>query len=188
MRKRTLAPNAAGRRLDATRPRRQLFVACLALALAAQTTLSSLALAATETRECRAQTNAAAPAPAPQGAESFDISALILEVARNERAMTARRLEYTWTAKTTERELNKRGEVTKESVSVYEVYPVHGEFARKLVPKDGVAVSRERAEKELKQAAERLEKAAQEEQKRGESKPAPPAPSPAEAQNPAGVP
>ena len=186
MKKRTLAPDGAGRRRRPTRLRLHLFACCLPLTLAAQATTSSLAAA--DTRARPSQTGAASPSPAPQGAESFDTPALILEVARNERAMTARRLEYTWTAKTTERELNKRGEVTKESVSVYEVYPVHGEFARKLVSKDGVPVSRERAEKELKQAAERLEKAAQEEQKRGESKTPPPAPSPAEAQNPAGIP
>jgi hypothetical protein len=98
---------------------------------------------------------------ARQSAEGSETSALILEVARNEKAMLARRLEYTWTVKVTGRELNKRGEVTKQSVEVFEVYPVVGEFARKLVSRDGVPVSQERAEKELKKTAERLEKAAQ---------------------------
>ncbi|MDT7690466.1 MAG: hypothetical protein QOE46_3225 [Acidobacteriota bacterium] len=127
---------------------------------------------------------------ARQTAESLDVSALLLEVARNEKTMLRRRLEYTWTAKVTDRERNKRGEVTKESVNVYEVYPVLGEFARKLISRDGVPVSRERADKELKKTAERLEKAAQEEQKSGENKtPPPPTPKPtADAQNPAGIP
>ncbi|HEX8719421.1 MAG TPA: hypothetical protein VF736_02155 [Pyrinomonadaceae bacterium] len=124
-----------------------------------------------------------------QTAESLDVPALILEVARNEKALLARRLEYTWTATTTDREVNKRGQVTKQSVNVYEVYPVRGEFARKLVSRDGVPVSRGRAEEELKKAAERLEKAAQEEQRRAEGRlPPPPAPTAAEAQNPAGIP
>jgi hypothetical protein len=124
---------------------------------------------------------------ARQTADGSEAAALILEVARNERAMLARRLEYTWTATVTDRELDRRGGVKKLSVSVYEVYPVRGEFARKLVSQDGVPVSRGRAEKELKKTAERLEKAAREEQKLAASKPAPP-PSPAEAQNPAGLP
>src|SRR4051812_16249544 len=81
---------------------------------------------------------------ARQAAEGLDVGALLMEVARNEKAMLQRRLEYTWTAKVTDRELGRRGELKKESVSVYEVYPVRGEFARKLVSRDGVAVSRER--------------------------------------------
>jgi hypothetical protein len=124
---------------------------------------------------------------AQQPVESINAGALLSEVARNERAMLQRRLEYTWTAKVTDREQNKRGEVAKETVSVYEVYPVRGEFARKLIAKDGVPVSQERADKELKRTADRLEKAAQEEQKRAEQK-APPTPTPAGTQNPNGIP
>lgn len=124
-----------------------------------------------------------------QSAESSEVSALLLEVARNERALGARRLEYTWTVKVTDRELDRGGGVKKQSVNVYEVYPVRGQFARKLVSEDGVPVSQERAEKELKRTAERLEKAAREEQKRAEGKaPPPPPPTPAEAQNPGGFP
>lgn len=103
--------------------------------------------------------------------------------------MLARRLEYTWTARVTDREHGKRGEVRKESSSLYEVYPVQGEFARKLLERDGVPVSRERAESELKHAAERLEKAAREEQKRAEAKPATaPVQTPEQSQNPSGLP
>jgi hypothetical protein len=113
-----------------------------------------------------------------------------MEVALKEKAMLARRLEYTWTAKITDRELDKRGEVKKESSSVYEVYPVRGEFARKLLARDGVPVSQERADKEFKKTAERLEKAARDERKRAESKPppSPPTPSPGQMQNPLGIP
>jgi hypothetical protein len=127
---------------------------------------------------------------AGQSAESSEVTALLLEVARNERTMSARRLEYTWTVKVTDREQGKGGDVKKQSVNVYEVYPVHGEFARKLVSRDGIPVSQERAEEELKRTAERLEKAAREEQKRAEGKAPPPPtpPTPAEAQNPNGIP
>jgi hypothetical protein len=126
-------------------------------------------------------------AGARQTADASDVGALLMEVARNERAMLRRRLEYTWTARVTDRERDRRGGVKKESVSVYEVYPVRGEFARKLVSQDGVAVSKGRAEEELRRATERLEKAAREEQKRAEQK-APPPPPPGDAQNPAGLP
>ena len=128
-------------------------------------------------------------AVARQTAESLDAPALVLEVARNEKAMLARRLEYTWTATVTDREVNGRGRVTKQTVNVYEVYPVRGEFARKLLERDGVPLPREQAERELKRAAARLEKAAREEQRRAESKPPPPdAASDAQAQNPLGIP
>jgi hypothetical protein len=128
-----------------------------------------------------------------KAAESLqDVRALLMEVALKEKGMLARRLEYTWTAKITDRELGKRGEVKKESSSLYEVYPVRGEFARKLLERDGVPVSQDRADKELQKAAERLEKAAREDQKRAEVKPTPtPTPTaqtPEQTQNPTGIP
>ncbi|HKG15260.1 MAG TPA: hypothetical protein VKB12_18190, partial [Pyrinomonadaceae bacterium] len=150
---------------------RLIIAACLSLALSAQTAWLASA---------RAQSGAKA--------ESVDVRALLSEVALKEKSMLARRLEYTWTAKVTDREPGRRGEVRKETSSLYEVYPVRGEFARKLLERDGVPVSRERADKELKQAAERLEKAAREEQKRAESKPAPPPQTPEQTQNPSGLP
>ncbi|HEV7889335.1 MAG TPA: hypothetical protein VGP08_01790 [Pyrinomonadaceae bacterium] len=150
---------------------RVIIAACLLLALSAQTVRLASA---------RAQWSAKA--------ESLDVRALLMEVALKEKSMLARRLEYTWTAKVTDRELGKRGEVKKESSSLYEVYPVQGEFARKLLERDGVPVSRERADNELKKTAERLEKAAREEQKRAESKPAPTPQTPEQSQNPSGFP
>jgi len=144
-----------------------MIIACLSLALSAQAAWR-------------------ASAQSDAKAEPLDVRALLSEVALKEKSMLARRLEYTWTAKMTDRELGKRGEVRKESSSLYEVYPVQGEFARKLLERDGVPVSRERAERELKQAAERLEKAAREEQRRAESKPTPQTPE--QSRNPSGLP
>lgn len=132
----------------------------------------------------------AAPAQSKAAADPADVPALLSEVARNEAALLARRLEYTWTARVVEREQGRRGEVKKESSSLYEVYPVRGEFARKLLERDGVPVSRERAESELKKAAERLERAAREDQRRaaaGQPRPAP-TPDAGRAQNPSGLP
>lgn len=148
-----------------------MIAACMSLALSAQAAWLASARAQSDMKH-----------------DSTDVRALLLEVALKEKSMLARRLEYTWTARVTERELGKRGEVKKETSSLYEVYPVQGEFARKLLERDGVPVSRERADKELKQAAERLEKAAREEQKRVESKPPPAPQTPEQSQNPSGFP
>jgi hypothetical protein len=107
-----------------------------------------------------------AKAEIPADLSQLDARALIREVAQSERAMQARRLEYTWTAKVTDREVNKRGEVKKETLKVYEVYPVRGEFVRKLVSENGVPVSPQEAQKQFKQAVANLEKAAREEEQR----------------------
>jgi hypothetical protein len=156
-------------------------VACLSLTLCAQAAVTPRAL--TSSSQDVAQRK--------EGAGSSDVRALLMEVALKEKSMLARRLEYTWTAKITDRELDKRGEIKKESSSLYEVYPVRGEFARKLLERDGVPVTQERADKELKKTAERLEKAAREDRKRAEVKPTPPPPTPQtpeQLQNPAGLP
>lgn len=150
--------------------------ACLSLTLFAQTAVCSSARSSSSQDVARSRV------------EPLDVRALLMEVALKEKSMLARRLEYTWTAKVTERELGKRGEVRKETSSLYEVYPVHGEFARKLLERDGVPVSRERANEELKKAAERLEKAAREEQKRAEPKPTPAPQTNEQTQNPSGLP
>ena len=155
-------------------------VACLALTLFTQFAVAPRALSSSSRDVAQRK----------DGAEPSDVRALLMEVALKEQGMTAHRLEYTWTAKITDRELGKHGEVKKESSSLYEVYPVHGEFARKLLERDGVPVSQERADKELKKTAERLEKSAREDQKRAEARPTPPPTpqTPEQLQNPAGLP
>jgi len=151
-------------------------VACLSLCLFAQSEVNSFVRASSSQEEVRAS------------GQSIDVRALLSEVALKEKGMLARRLEYTWTSRVIERELGKRGEVRKETTSLYEVYPVRGEFARKLLERDGVPVSRERAESELKRTAERLERAAREDQKRAEAKPTPTPRTLEQSQNPSGLP
>src|SRR4051812_48142940 len=89
---------------------------CLSLTLVALVPFASFAF-----DEVNASSNQTA---AREKAETFGVPALLMEVAQKERSMLARRLEYTWTATLTDRELDKRGEVKKETSSVYEVYPV----------------------------------------------------------------
>jgi len=102
----------------------------------------------------------------PADLTKLDLRALIREVAESEREMQPRRFEYTWTAKVTTREPRKHGEAAKESVEIYEVYPVRGEFVRKLVSENGVPVSPEEAEKQFRKVVANLEKAARAEEKR----------------------
>jgi hypothetical protein len=150
--------------------------ACLSLTLATQAAVASYSHAPSSRDVARSKV------------ETSDVRALLMEVALKEKSMLARRLEYTWTARVTERDLGKRGEVRKETSSLYEVYPVRGEFARRLLERDGVPVSRERADKELKKTAERLEKAAREDQTRAEANPTPTPQTPEQSQNPDGFP
>lgn len=142
--------------------------------------LSALFLCAASVTSGQAQTP---PAPTAQTAgtndvAALDIPALLREVARSERAMTPRRFEYTWTMKVTNREVNKRGEVTKEEVKVYEAYPVRGELVTKLVSENGVAIPPQKADEQLKKAVANLEKAAREDEQRRAAAPpqTPPAP------------
>jgi hypothetical protein len=146
------------------------------LAIVVSLTLQTLlcAFPITEPRDAQIDPNAHGTASQKNASvEGLDIPALIREVAKNERAMTPRRLQYTWTLKQILREVNKRGEVTKESVKVYEVYPVRGEFVKKLLSEDGVPVSAAKADEEVRKATAGLEKAEREQQKRAASQPAP---------------
>ncbi|HEV2803148.1 MAG TPA: hypothetical protein VGW12_21960 [Pyrinomonadaceae bacterium] len=141
-----------------------LLLPSLALLLGAPTQIAHARAAQQAMQESAART---VRAEIPPDLNQLDAAALIREVAESERAMQPRRLEYTWTAKVTERETGKRGEFKKETVKVYEVYPVRGEFVRKLVSENGVPLSAQEAEKQFKKAVANLEKAAREEEKRG---------------------
>lgn len=102
----------------------------------------------------------------PPASEALDINALLQELDKNQEQVDERVGEYTFLEKNTEREINDKGEVTEETVRVFEVYPVPGErFVRKLVSENGVQLTGERAAKEEKRVGEELEKAERERQK-----------------------
>jgi hypothetical protein len=124
----------------------------------------SLVLTLREARYGVALNDAAFDPPADA---SLDIAALLRELSANQREVDRRVDDYTFTRKVTERELNDRGEVKKEKVLVYEVYPVAGvTWVQKLVAENGRPLSPERAAEEAKRATEELEKAARELDKR----------------------
>jgi hypothetical protein len=107
----------------------------------------------------------------PPSAETVNIAELLREVDRNQEIIDERVSEYSFREKSTQREINGRGEVTKETVNVYEVYPVAGgAMVRKLISENGVPLTAERAAKEEKRVLEALEKAERERVKETEKR------------------
>lgn len=96
----------------------------------------------------------------PADTESLDITALLREVARNQDATEQRVTEYSFKQTETDRTINSKGEVKKESVKVYEVFPLpNREPVQKLISENGVPLSAERAAKEDKRVQEEFLKA-----------------------------
>lgn len=97
----------------------------------------------------------------PPSDSTLDIPALLRDISKNQDEDDKRIGDYTFTRKVSERELNDRGEVKKEKVTVYEVYPVAGSnWVSKLISENGVPLTPEREAKEQKRVAEELEKSA----------------------------
>lgn len=122
-------------------------------------------------REARYNNGLAETLFEPPSDSTLDIPALLRELSKNQDEDDKRVNDYTFTQKVTERELNDRGELKKEKVSVYEVYPVadYG-WVRKLVSENGAPLAPERAAKEEKRVGEELEKAEREAPKNREKR------------------
>jgi hypothetical protein len=107
----------------------------------------------------------------PPADTSLNIPALLRDLSKNQDEADRRVGDYTYTQKVTEREMDDKGRLKKEKVSVYEVYPVIDFGAvRKLVGEDGAPLSAERAAKEERRVAELLEKAEREAPKNKEKR------------------
>ena len=102
----------------------------------------------------------------PAASESLDVAALLREVARNQDETENRVAEYSFKQTETDREINSKGELKKETVKVYEVYPLpNREPVQKLISENGVPLSAERATKEDKRVQEEFLKAEREKDK-----------------------
>ncbi|MDT7690465.1 MAG: hypothetical protein QOE46_3224 [Acidobacteriota bacterium] len=99
----------------------------------------------------------------PPADSTLDIPALLRDLAKNQDDTDKRINDYTFTQKVTERALDDKGQVKKEKVSVYEVYPIadYG-WVEKLISENGAPLTPERAAKEQKRVGEELEKAERE--------------------------
>lgn len=100
----------------------------------------------------------------PPGAkEELDVAALLLEVGRNQEEIDNRVAEYAFKQTEIDREINGKGELKKETVKVYEVYPLpNREPVQKLISENGVPLSPERAAKEDRRVQEEFAKAERE--------------------------
>jgi hypothetical protein len=102
----------------------------------------------------------------PQATESVDIAALFREVARNQDELENRVAEYAFKQTETDREISAKGELKKETVKVYEVFPLpNREPVQKLISENGVPLSAERAAKEDRRVQEEFLKAEREKEK-----------------------
>ena len=96
----------------------------------------------------------------PRAAEALDVPALLREVSRNQDELEKRFNEYSFTQKETDREISGKGELKKETVKVFEVFPIaHREPVMKLISENGIPLTGERAAKEQKRVEEEFAKA-----------------------------
>jgi len=103
----------------------------------------------------------------PGASEKLDVAALLREVARNQDQTEHRVAEYSFKQTETDREINSKGELKKQTVKVYEVFPLpNREPVQKLISENGVPLSPERAAKEDKRVQEEFLKAERESEKK----------------------
>jgi len=96
----------------------------------------------------------------PRAAEDLDVAALLREVSLHQDQLEQRFMEYSFAQKETAREISSKGEVKKETVKVFEVFPIaHRAPVMKLISENGVPLSGERAVKEQKRVEEEFAKA-----------------------------
>ena len=102
----------------------------------------------------------------PEATETLDVAELIREVARNQDELEYRVSEYAFKQTETDREINGKGELKKETIKVYEVFPLpNREPVQKLISENGVPLSAERAAKEDRRVQEEFLKAEREKEK-----------------------
>src|SRR6267143_2789971 len=96
----------------------------------------------------------------PRGADALDVASLLRQVSRNQDEVEKRFLEYSLVQKETQREIDGKGVIKKETVKVFEVFPLpNREPIMKLISENGVALSADRAAKEDKRVQEEFLKA-----------------------------
>lgn len=96
----------------------------------------------------------------PAATEKLDVAELLREVGRNQDELDQRVSEYAFTQTETDKELTSKGELKKQTVKVYEIYPLpNREAVRKLISENGVPLSPEKAAKEDKRVQEEFTKA-----------------------------
>ena len=99
----------------------------------------------------------------PATSEALDVAGLLREVGKNQDEVEKHVTEYAFTQKETDREINNKGELKKETVKVYEVFPIaNREPIQKLISENGIPLSAERSAREDKRVQDELLKAERE--------------------------
>ena len=102
----------------------------------------------------------------PSATEKLDVAELLRQVERNQDEIDKRVSEFAFTQTETDREINSKGELKKQTVKVYEVFPLpNREPVQKLISENGVPLSPERAAKEDKRVLEEFQKAERDREK-----------------------
>lgn len=102
----------------------------------------------------------------PPAAETVDVVKLLREVSQNQDELEKRFDEYSFIQKEIDREINNKGELKKETIKVFEVFPIANRAAvMKLVSENGVVLSGERLAKETRRVEEEFEKAERDKEK-----------------------
>ncbi|HEX3183422.1 MAG TPA: hypothetical protein VHQ94_01435 [Pyrinomonadaceae bacterium] len=102
----------------------------------------------------------------PGATDKLDVAELWREVHRNQDEIDKRVSEYAFTQKETDKEISSKGELKKQTIKVYEVYPIpNREPVKKLISENGVPLSAERAAKEDKRVQQEFEEAERDREK-----------------------
>jgi hypothetical protein len=102
----------------------------------------------------------------PRSVETLDVTALLHEVSRNQDAVEKRVTEYSFLQKATEREIDGKGVLKKETVKVFEVFPVANRAPiMKLISENGETLSGDKAAKEDKRVMDESLKAERDKEK-----------------------
>jgi hypothetical protein len=102
----------------------------------------------------------------PRAAETLDVGALLIEVSHNQKLLEKRFTEYSFLQKETAREISSKGEVQKETIKLFEVFPLaNREPVTKLISENGIPLAGERAAREQKRVEEEFAKAERDKEK-----------------------
>lgn len=102
----------------------------------------------------------------PAATENLDVAALLREVERNQDELENRVAEYAFKQTEIDRSIDSKGQLKKETVKVYEIFPLpNREAVQKLISENGVSLSPERAAKEDRRVQEEFAKAEREKEK-----------------------
>ncbi len=102
----------------------------------------------------------------PAATEKLDVAALLREVGQNQDELENRVAEYAFKQTEIDRSIDSKGQLKKETVKVYEVYPLpNRQPVQKLISENGVPLSPERAAKEDRRIQEEFAKAERDKEK-----------------------